>query len=139
MAHELRGELSDFARLERLDSGSPKTTDLDAPTLDSGGQQAGGLEDTASRASSSAGEQERSPSSEPARLIGIIKTQTELMVDKEDVVTVKYFPLKARAPADASATSCERQDGFEVSSAERQCLSTPQQSVRHDCHPRADN
>lgn len=123
MAHELRSDPKDFARLEEVDSGSPKMTNLDeamGPGVGVGASSAQSKQTSNQDQSAKlAGSGQESTNGAGGRHVETVKAQTELVIDKEDVVTVKYFPMKASksAHSDVEKTSGRQaEESLEVSS-----------------------
>jgi hypothetical protein len=108
MAHNLSGEGKDFVSSGHIDHEAPKTTDLDealgqksqpSPASSSGHENArldAGASERPETKKSSTNEQDNGSSEArtPPRQFETIKRRSQRFeMDKEDVVTVKYFPI----------------------------------------------
>lgn len=98
MAHQLAGDVQKFASLDHLDPGAPKTTDLDEAIQ--ADEEAGKLQAPADAAGRG-----RAPSFADTSSL----EESTSRMDKEDVITVKYLPMKL-APAEQIDASQERQE-----------------------------
>ena len=103
MAHELRADVEQFAALEHLDAGAPKTTDLD----DDGGEAPG---EGAQEEVSASREQSGLDRGQEVRATTTTTLTRSTKMDQEDVITVKYLPLGPRQAQDQG-----RDDGLGVS------------------------
>lgn len=97
MAHKLEGDLGKFAVLDHIDTGEPKTTDLDAI-----------LNETARLNSKNQDETYGERPSQRERAANSRKASDKM--DREDIVTVKYLPIEM-SPAAASHSNLPEAPG----------------------------
>lgn len=131
MAHNLTGSVKDFVSLEHVDPGTPKTTDLDealaAPAPSSAPVASGSGEHKSTSHGAgldgepemeSATNEEASSQSRRSKHIETIQRRLERFeMDKEDVVTVRYFPIKfAQDSNDQQHQKQQQQQNFESES-----------------------
>ena len=106
MSHSLSSDVKDFVSLEHVDPGSPKTTNLDEaltaglqkPVVGlSAGSTAAARDESTNKpepeAKPATSDQDKSGQSEPRQFETIKRRLEKIEMDREDVVTVRYFPI----------------------------------------------
>lgn len=112
MAEQSSAEPSDLARCEQAELGLPQTTDLDEEiAVDKSRGMSG------AQVANPSIKCEHSTAAKLGRQTQCASGDGDLSVDKEDVVTVKYFPLKVASTLDTTKKKVEQDlDGSGINS-----------------------